>query len=127
MSARLAPVPIVTPVRKPTRACSRLEFGVPDREIAARLAALRRESVDLERRLRADDFAAPDSATTGAARSTYRTEIDGALDTMPFPQRAIQQVPRIGDETERAEWPVAAMEELTEIRTRLDAAISRLA
>jgi len=100
---------------------------VPDREIAARLAALRRESVDLERRLRADDFSAPDSCDYWRSQiDSYRTEIDGALDTMPFPQRAIQQVPRIGDETDRAEWPTAAMEELTEIRTRLDAAISRL-
>ena len=45
---------------------------------------------------------------------------------MPFPQRAIQQVPRIGDETDRAEWPAAAMDELMEIRARLDAAIGRL-
>ena len=45
---------------------------------------------------------------------------------MPFPQRAIQQVPRIGDETDRAEWLAAAMDELMEIRTRLDAAIGRL-
>ena len=100
---------------------------MPDREIAARLAALRRESVDLERRLRADDFSASDSCDYWRSQiDSYRSEIDGALDTMPFPQRAIQQVPRIGDETERAEWPVAAVEELTEIRTRLDTAISRL-
>lgn len=101
---------------------------MPDREIAARLAALRRESVDLERRLRADDFAAPDSCDYWRSQiDAYRSAIDGALDTMPFPQRAIQQVPRVGDETERAEWPMAALEELTEIRTRLDAAINRLA
>ena len=101
---------------------------VPDREIAARLAALRRESVDLERRLRADDFSAPDSCDYWRSQiDSYRLEIDGALATMPFPQRAIQQVPRIGDEVDRAAWPVAVMEELTEIRTRLDAAISRLA
>lgn len=100
---------------------------MPDREIAARLAALRRESVDLERRLRADDFSAPDSCDYWRSQiDAYRTDIDGALGTMPFPQRAIQQVPRIGDETDRAEWPAAAMDELMEIRTRLDAAISRL-
>jgi hypothetical protein len=101
---------------------------VPDREIAARLAALRRDSVDLERRLRADDFSAHDSCDYWRSQiDTYRTQIDRALDTMPFPQRAIQQVPRVGDETERAAWPAAALDELTEIRTRLDAAISRLA
>jgi hypothetical protein len=101
---------------------------VPDREIAAQLAALRRASVDLERRLRADDFSASDSCDYWRSQiDSYRSEIDGALDTMPFPQRAIQQVPRVGDETEGAEWPEMAMEELTEIRTRLDAAISRLA
>ena len=101
---------------------------MPDREIAARLAALRRESVDLERRLRADDFSAEDSCDYWRSQiDTYRIEIDGALGTLPFPQRAIQQVPRVGDETERADWPEAALDELTEIRTRLDAAISRLA
>ena len=101
---------------------------MPDGEVAARLAALRRESVDLERRLRADDFSAPDSCDYWRTQiDTYRSNIDGALDTMPFPQRAIQQVPRIGDETERAEWQPAAVEELTEIRTRLDTAIGRLA
>ena len=100
---------------------------MPDREIAARLAALRRESVDLERRLRADDFSAPDSCDYWRSQiDTYRSEIDGALDNLPFPQRAIQQVPRVGDDTAQAEWPVAALEELTEIRTRLDTAIARL-
>jgi hypothetical protein len=100
---------------------------VPDREIAARLAAIRRASVDLERRLRADDFSAPDSC--GYWRSqidSYRSEIDAALDTMPFPQRAIQHVARVSEETGQAEWPLAALAELTEIRTRVDAAISRL-
>lgn len=96
-------------------------------EIAARLAALRRESVDLERRLRADDFAAPDSTTYWREQiDGFRTEIDGALDTMPFPQRAIQQVPRADPQVENAAWSGVALEELTEIRTRLDAAISRL-
>ena len=100
---------------------------MPDREIAARLAALRRESVDLERRLRADDFSSADSCDYWRGQiDSYRSEINGALDTMPFPQRAIEQVPRVGDETERAEWPTAAMDELMEIRTRLDAAVSRL-
>lgn len=98
-----------------------------DREVAARLATLRRASVDLERRLRADDFASPDSCDYWRGQiDSYRGELDSALDTMPFPQRAIQQVPRVGDETERAAWPVAAIEELAEVRTRLDAAISRL-
>ena len=100
---------------------------MPDREVAARLAALRRESVDLERRLRADDFSSADSCDYWRGQiDSYRSEIHGALDTMPFPQRAIEQVPRVGDETERAEWPAAAMDELMEIRTRLDAALSRL-
>ena len=100
---------------------------MPDREIAARLAALRRVSVDIERRLRADDFSAPDSCDYWRGQiDDYRSQIDGALDTMPFPQRAIQQVPRVGDDTDRAEWPVAALGELSEIRTRLDTAISRL-
>lgn len=99
-----------------------------DREVAARLAALRRESVDLERRLRADDFSAADSCDYWRSQiDTYRSEIHGALDALPFPQRAIEQVPRVGDETDRAEWPTAAMDELMEIRTRLDTAITRLA
>jgi hypothetical protein len=100
---------------------------VPDREIAARLAALRRASVDIERRLRADDFSASDSCDYWRGQiDEYRSNVDGALATMPFPQRAIQQVPRVGDDTDRAEWPVSALEELTEVRTRLDAAIARL-
>ncbi|HEX5578694.1 MAG TPA: hypothetical protein VFY43_03415 [Candidatus Limnocylindria bacterium] len=100
---------------------------MPDREVAARLAALRRESVDLERRLRADDFSSADSCDYWRSQiDAYRSEIHSALDALPFPQRAIEQVPRVGDETDRAQWPVAAMDELMEIRTRLDAAISRL-
>ena len=81
----------------------------------------------MERRLRADDFSAADSCDYWRSQiDAYRTRLEDALGTMPFPQRAIQQVPRVGDETTRAEWPEAAMGELTEIRTRLDAAITRL-
>jgi hypothetical protein len=100
---------------------------VPDREVAARLAALRRASVDLERRLRADDFASADAADYWRGQiDSYRNEIDRALEGSPFPQRAIQQVPRPGVDSEGMAWAEVALAELAEIRTRLDAALSRM-
>jgi hypothetical protein len=101
---------------------------VPDREIAARLAALRRACVDLERRLRADDFTASDSVEYWRGQiDTYRAQLDPALEQLPFHQRAVQQLPRAATDEPDAGWADVALAELTEIRARLDTAIERMA
>lgn len=100
---------------------------MPDREVAARLAGLRRAGVDLERRLRADQMAAPDSETYWASQlAAWRSEIEGSLAHYPFQLRALQQPmpPAPDDSTGRAS---ETLRELLEIRARLDATIERIA
>ena len=100
---------------------------MPDREVAARLAALRRASVDLERRLRADGFTAPDSAEYWRGQiDAYRAQVESALEPFPFHQRALQQLSRTPIDDADAPWPEVALQELAEVRTRLDAAIERM-
>ena len=100
---------------------------MPDREVAARLASLRRASVDLERRLRADDFTAPDSAEYWRGQiDAYRAQVEPALEPFPFHQRALQQLSRTPIEDAEGPWREAALQELTEVRTRLDGAIERI-
>ena len=67
----------------------------------------------------------PTPATTGAARST-RTVHDGALDdhAVPAARHPAGAADRRRDRSRGVEWP--HMDELMEIRTRLDAAIGRL-
>ena len=99
---------------------------MPDREVAARLAGLRRAGVDLERRLRADQMTAPDSETYWASQlAAWRAEIEGRLTHYPFQLRALQQpMPPAPDED--AGWASETLRELLEIRTRLDATIERV-
>jgi hypothetical protein len=99
---------------------------VPDREIAARLAGLRRAGVDLERRLRADHLSADDSEAYWRGQiDAWRTSIEGQLTHYPFQLRAIQQpMPAADDETG---WDLLALAELAEVRSRLDAIIPRIA
>jgi hypothetical protein len=100
---------------------------VPDREVAARLAALRRASVDIERRLRADDFTAADSAEYWRGQiDAYRAQVVPALEPFPFHQRAIQDLPRTPIDYADAPWRETALQELAEVRTRVDTAIERL-
>ena len=99
---------------------------MPDREIAARLAGLRRFGVDLERRLRGDARTAPDSEAYWRSQiADWRAKIEGVLPHHPFQLRALQQpIPPApgGDE----DWSSQAFRELAEIRTRIDATIGRL-
>ena len=99
---------------------------VPDREVAARLAGLRRAGVDLERRLRADQHPADDSEAYWRGQiAAWRVSIEEQLAQYPFQLRAIQHpIPELEPE---AGSDQAALVELAEIRTRLDAIIPRIA
>jgi hypothetical protein len=100
---------------------------VPDREVAARLAGLRRAGVDLERRLRGDNMAAPDSEAYWRSQiRAWREGIEGLLTHYPFQLRALQQpMPQAtGDD---AGWAREALRELIEVRARLDLTIERIA
>jgi hypothetical protein len=99
---------------------------VPDREAAARLATLRRACVDLDRRLRADPFTAPDSEGYWRTQiDALRTDVEAALERFPFHQRAIQQLPR-AEAADDEPWSAAALREVAEVRARVDAGIERL-
>ena len=96
-----------------------------DREVAARLAGLRRAGVDLERRLRADELAADDSEAYWRAQiDAWRASIEGELGHYPFQLRAVQHPVRAEPD---ASWDGNALCELVELRTRLDAIIPRIA
>ena len=98
---------------------------MPDREVAARLAGLRRAGVDLERRLRADQLSAEDSETYWRGQvDGWRASIEEQLQHYPFQLRAIQYP--IADVEPEAGWDHAALAEIGELRTRLDAIIGRL-
>jgi len=98
---------------------------VPDREVAARLAVLRRAGVDLERRLRADQMAAPDSQTYWASQlAAWREEIEDSLTHYPFQLRALQQPMPAPDDDPG--WASETLRELLETRARLDATIERI-
>jgi len=99
---------------------------VPDREVAARLAGLRRTGVDLERRLRGDPLVAPDSESYWRGQiGAWRDEIEGQLTHYPFQLRALQApIPSGGDEPS---WSRDALAELAEVRNRLDLTIERIA
>ena len=99
---------------------------VPDREVAARLAGLRRAGVDLERRLRADQLSADDSEVYWRGQiDGWRASIESQLTHCPFQLRAIQHpIPASDPDTG---WNLAALAELAEVRTRLDAIIPRIA
>ena len=98
---------------------------VPDREVAARLAGLRRAGVDLERRLRADQLSADDSEAYWRGQiDAWRASIEGLLTQYPFQLRSIQY-PMPAMESD-ARWNQVALAELAELRTRLDAIIGRL-
>jgi hypothetical protein len=98
--------------------------AVPDREVAAQLAALRRESVDLERRLRGDQLSAADSEEYWRSQiGLWRGLIERTLANYPIQLRAISQVPSGG---EGATWTEAALEEILEVRAKVDATIERL-
>ena len=98
---------------------------MPDREVAARLAALRRESVDLERRLRADDLSAPDSPTYWLGQvGVWRGLIERTLIQHPIQLRSIAHVPTADPAS--PDWADRALTEITEVRAKLDAMIERL-
>ncbi len=99
---------------------------VPDREIAARLAGLRRVGVDLERRLRGDDRTAPDSEAYWRSQiADWRARIEASLPHHPFQLRALQgPIPPGPDGDE--DWASEAFRELAEIRARIDGTIGRL-
>ena len=98
---------------------------MPDREVVARLAAFRRESVDLERRLRGDIVSAPDSEEYWRSQiGLWRGLIERTLANYPIQLRAISQIPSGGEEG--ATWTEAALEEIVEVRAKLDATIERL-
>ena len=99
---------------------------MPDREVAARLAGLRRAGVDLERRLRADQLSADDSEAYWRGQvDAWRASIESQLTHYPFQLRAIQQP--MGTTDPEARWDQHALAELAEVRTRLDAVIRRIA
>jgi hypothetical protein len=98
---------------------------VPDREVAARLAAFRRESVDLERRLRGDIASAPDSEEYWRSQiGVWRGLIERTLANYPIQLRAISQVPSGGEMG--GSWADQALTEIIEVRAKLDATIERL-
>ena len=99
---------------------------MPDREVAARLAGLRRAGVDLERRLRADPLSTDDSEAYWRGQiDTWRASIESQLTHYPFQLRAIQAPSPDIDPENR--WDQHALAELAELRTRLDAIIPRIA
>ena len=99
---------------------------MPDREVAARLAGLRRAGVDLERRLRADELAADDSEAFWRAQiDAWRASIEEQLTQYPFQLRAFQHPVPTDDHDGR--WDQKALAELAELRARLDAIIPRIA
>lgn len=99
---------------------------VPDREIAARLAGLRRFGVDLERRLRGDARTAPDSETYWRSQITdWRAQIESALPHHPFQLRTLQQPIPPGPDGDD-DWASEALREIAEVRMRIDATIGRL-
>ena len=98
---------------------------MPDREIAARLAGLRRAGVDLELRLRGDQVSAPDSEAYWRGQiDKWRASIEGLLTQHPFQLRALQQPLVPADPS--AAWDRTLLAELAELRTRLDAMVERL-
>ena len=98
---------------------------MPDREVAAGLAALRRESVDLERRLRGDELTAPDSADYWLSQiGVWRGLIDRTLAQYPIQQRAISQIPAAA--SDQPDWADRALQEIIDVRAKVDAAIERL-
>ena len=98
--------------------------AVPDPEVAAQLAAFRRESVDLERRLRGDQLSAADSEQYWRSQiGLWRGLIERTLANYPIQLRAISQIPSGG---EGGSWEEAALEEIVEVRAKLDATIERL-
>jgi hypothetical protein len=98
---------------------------VPDREVAAQLAAFRRESVDLERRLRGDIVSAPDSEEYWRSQiGVWRGLIERTLSNYPIQLRAISQVPSRGGAG--GSWTEAALAEIIDVRAKLDAVIERL-
>ena len=99
---------------------------MPDREVAARLAGLRRAGVDLERRLRADQLSADDSEPYWRGQiDAWRASIESQLTHYPFQLRAVQQPTPAADPG--TGWDQAALAELAEVRSRLDAIIPRIA
>jgi len=99
--------------------------AVPDREIAAQLAAFRRESVDLERRLRGDIVSAPDSEEYWRSQiGLWRGLIERTLANYPIQLRSISQVHSGG--AEGTSWADQALTEIIEVRAKLDATIERL-
>ena len=97
---------------------------MPDREIAARLAGLRRSGVDLERRLRGDNLVAPDSESYWRGQiDAWRGEIEGQLTHYPFQLRALQAPVPLDDEPS---WSHGALREIAEVRHRLDLTIERI-
>jgi len=100
---------------------------VPDREVAARLASLRRESVDLERRLRASDTSAPDAEAYWRSQiDAWRGLLERALTRYPIQARAMQQALQPAAADQGTGWADAALRELAEIRSRLDSTIERI-
>ena len=98
---------------------------MPDREIAAQLAAFRRESVDLERRLRGDIVSAPESEEYWRSQiGVWRGLIERTLANYPIQLRAISQVP--SSSAEGTSWADQALTEIIEVRAKLDATIERL-
>ena len=98
---------------------------MPDREVAARLAALRRESVDLERRLRGDDLSTIESPDYWLSQiAVWRGLIDRTLTGYPIQQRALAQIAAAdGDDPD---WSERALQEIGDVRAKLDATIERL-
>ena len=94
--------------------------AVPDREVAAQLAAFRRESVDLERRLRGDQLTAADSEEYWRSQiGLWRGLIERTLANYPIQLRAISQIPSGG---EGGSWEETALEEIVEVRAKLEIA-----
>ena len=99
-------------------------WDVPDREVAARLAAFRREGVDLERRLRGDLVSAPESEEYWRSQiGSWRGLIERTLTNYPIQLRAISQVPSGRD---GPGWESRTLEEILAVRAKLDATIERL-
>ena len=98
---------------------------MPDREVAARLAALRRDGVDLERRLRGDALGTIDSPEYWLSQiGLWRGLIDRMLMKYPIQQRAIAQIPSA--DSASPDWAERALHEIVDVRTKLDATIERL-
>jgi hypothetical protein len=104
---------------------------VPDREVTARLASLRSVNVQLERRLRGSLVDNPveteDETYWRGEIDAWRGQVERVLSNYPIQVRAFGQPVPAPEVVERPGWEGEALNELGQLRARLDAIVERMA